>query len=156
GGSVAATRQRRPVPACDPVRPAPRRRTAVAARRQPPPGAGRPRPVRSGGRRGSRADAPVQGVRHDESADGVVLRAVRRSTRRGLKEKKRHAKTSSNTVSRHRLATPYAHAGRFCGTFLRDVFARRLCATPLLDVVIYFESFRTTAASRDLCLAALL
>src|SRR5206468_12449042 len=120
-----------------------RRGTAVAARRQPHPGAGRPRPVRSGGRRGSRADAPVQGVRHDESADGVVLRAVRQSTRRGLKEKKRHAKTSSNTVSQHR-------------TLMRDVSAGRLCATPLLDVVIYFESFRTTAASRDLCLAALL
>src|SRR5207249_5789811 len=33
--------------------------------------------------------------------------------------------TSRENVQQHRLATPYAHAGRFCGTSLRDAFARR-------------------------------
>src|SRR2546430_4445406 len=33
--------------------------------------------------------------------------------------------TSRENVKQQRLATPYAHAGRFCGTSLRDAFARR-------------------------------
>src|SRR5438094_6294562 len=44
---------------------------------------------------------------------GVKLEAVKRR------------ETSRDNVKQQRLATPYAHAGRFCGTSLRDAFARR-------------------------------
>src|SRR5947199_8198547 len=46
-------------------------------------------------------------------------RVALRSTRSKSRE------TSRDNAKQQRVATPYAHAGRFCGTSLRDAFARR-------------------------------
>ncbi len=76
------------------------------------------------------------------------MRAVWGGTSCGLKTKLRHGKASREIVTkkRHEEASK-----RFLVTLIRDGFFE----TSFRDVV-YLESFRTTAASRDLCLAALL